>query len=313
MCFSYFGMKNVKIIKNGDKYEVVYTKSAISVIENVVYAHDAERKWIQNHPIVQYEAYLLRYGIQLLSSKIEEKLFTYEFLTLEGKKLENGMKLALLSDADIIFMLKNLNMKGLVFEYFSRKDRRHPIWKSESEYKAIFDIENTNHVFKTVENGFENLIKYINFVNKSQEINENALQACEKDISETEKLLETIKADKGKLENMIATKNKHKKLLMCLKTFAHNQGISFDFLIIKADQFNSGFSKSAFGNLKIIFPELRKPCNFKNVTNVLSSNKSDGDKFFYIFYRRNIEQSQLNITDLAIELGKLAIEETLRR
>lgn len=43
-------LQSVKFIREEQSYHVVYTKGAISVIENVVYAHDAERKWIQNHP-----------------------------------------------------------------------------------------------------------------------------------------------------------------------------------------------------------------------------------------------------------------------
>lgn len=33
------------------------------VIENVVYAHDAERKLIQNHPIVLYNIYIIQHII----------------------------------------------------------------------------------------------------------------------------------------------------------------------------------------------------------------------------------------------------------
>lgn len=57
-------LQSIKLRKEEKNYHIVYTKSAISVIENVVYAHDAERKWIQNHPVVQYEAYLLQSAIE---------------------------------------------------------------------------------------------------------------------------------------------------------------------------------------------------------------------------------------------------------
>lgn len=51
------------IVKTDSGYELAYYKNAISVIENVVYAHDAERKWIQSHPIVIYETYILQHII----------------------------------------------------------------------------------------------------------------------------------------------------------------------------------------------------------------------------------------------------------
>lgn len=39
---------------------MAYNKSALSVIENVIYAHDSEKKWIQNHPVIQYEVFLVQ-------------------------------------------------------------------------------------------------------------------------------------------------------------------------------------------------------------------------------------------------------------
>lgn len=39
--------------------EIGYNKNAVSVLENVIYAHDLERKWIQSHPSIIYESYLL--------------------------------------------------------------------------------------------------------------------------------------------------------------------------------------------------------------------------------------------------------------
>ena len=48
-------------------------KGAVSVIENVVYAHDSERKWIQNHPVILYEAYILQHLMELLKAKLDAK------------------------------------------------------------------------------------------------------------------------------------------------------------------------------------------------------------------------------------------------
>ena len=42
----------VKYDDNEYGYKLCYLKNAISIIENVVYAYDSERKWIQTHPIV---------------------------------------------------------------------------------------------------------------------------------------------------------------------------------------------------------------------------------------------------------------------
>lgn len=76
-------LKALTIIEVDDFYELAYKKNAISVIENVVYAHDSERKWIQNHPVVLYECFILQRIFTSLSDKIDGekiKLFSKEAL-----------------------------------------------------------------------------------------------------------------------------------------------------------------------------------------------------------------------------------------
>jgi len=44
-----------------------------------------ERKWIQNHLVVQYEAYLLQSVIEVLKNKyVNVDLFSYDALTENG-------------------------------------------------------------------------------------------------------------------------------------------------------------------------------------------------------------------------------------
>ena len=49
-----------KSSSEGATIQLAYNKSALSVIENVIYAHDSEKKWIQNHPVIQYEVFLVQ-------------------------------------------------------------------------------------------------------------------------------------------------------------------------------------------------------------------------------------------------------------
>lgn len=302
-------LQSIKLRKEGEKYQVVYTKSAISVIENVVYAHDAERKWIQNHPIVQYESYLLQSAIEALKNKYAYvNLFSYEALTEDGIEIFENYKISLLCDADIIFLMKNLD-SDCEKEYFQRRDRRHPLWKSEAEYKAIFNVGYTDRIFEIVENGLEGLCKYLNFVCKSQEINGTALDACKKDIENAQRLLETTSVNKENIEAMIVEKEKHLQWLKALETFAGEQKIDFDFVILKANQFNSGFSKEAFAKIQIEFDTLQKPCFFEKVTNTLKAEKSSRQKFFYLFYRRIDKESKIDLRSLAVILGTIAMQE----
>ncbi len=305
-------LSNIRIRENvgNGQYEVVYKKGAISVIENVVYAHDAERKWIQNHPVVKYEGYIQQKAIEKIVQTYGENLFSYEYLTREGKKITDNMRISLLCDADIIFLMKNIDDNN-VDEYFARNFRRHPVWKSESEYKAIFDGLLTEETFDTLEKSLEELEKYLNFMAKSKEINAGVLEACKSDIAATEemKTLQQDPRDKEKYRNMILKKQKNLKWLQTFHKFSESQKIPFDFIFIPANQFNSGFAKEAFSTIKIEFPGLKRPLDFGKITNVLKAEKSTRDKFFFLFYRRSMEEKNINWNQLATSLARIAMDE----
>lgn len=302
-------LQSIKLRKESGAYQIVYAKSAISVIENVVYAHDAERKWIQNHPVVQYETYLLQTAIETLEDKYgKSNLFSYEALTENGIQISENFRVSLLSDADITFLMKNLD-NDAAKEYFRRKDRRHPLWKSEAEYKAIFSKGYTDQIFEIVENSLEGLCKYLNFVCKSQEINPKALEACRRDLENAQRMYDAVPGKKENWEKIIAEKKRNLTWLEALKQFADDQNIDFDFVILKASQFNSGFAKEAFEKIQIEFNSLKEPCYFEKVTNTLKAEKSSREKFFYLFYRRTGE-TEVNLRKLAVILGTIAMKET---
>lgn len=306
-------LTSINIKKIDGKYEVIFMKGAISVIENVVYAHDAERKWIQNHPIVQYEGFLLRNIIGALNKKYKGKyLFSYTALTREGVTLSKNYCVTLLCDADIFFLMKNLKDNADVRELLDRNSRRHPIWKSESEYKALFDTCFNEKTYDVLDAEMDDFFRYLNYLNSVQSINEETLKACDVDILSFEKMLCTDKAD-GSIGDQIVRKRRFREWIMVFKDFAKQQGIAFDFVILKQDQFNSGFAKVKFSELNIKFPELENVCRFGDVTNVLTAKKSLRDKFFYVFYRRNeINKNELNVFELIDSLNSLAKQKTMR-
>lgn len=43
-----------------------------------------------------------------------------------------------MSDDVVVYLMKNVFPNELSAEYFRRIDRRHPVWKSEAEYKTFF-------------------------------------------------------------------------------------------------------------------------------------------------------------------------------
>ena len=168
-------LSQIRIIHDGnDVYKLVYGKGAISVIENVIYAHDVERKWIQTHPVVQYESYLIQTAMLILNKKYENAgLFSYNSLSIKGVKLSEDFRISLLSDADMLFLMKNLD-EDSVKEYFDRRLRRHPLWKSEAEYKAVFSQGFKEEDFLAVEEGLAGICRLCN----SKVLNCEALDKC---------------------------------------------------------------------------------------------------------------------------------------
>lgn len=59
---------------------------------------------------------------------------------VEGQEFKENVKVSLMCDDDIIYLMKNVFPNELSAEYFRRVDRRHPVWKSEAEYKAFLKV-----------------------------------------------------------------------------------------------------------------------------------------------------------------------------
>lgn len=309
-------LSNIKFRKSNNLYEVVFKGGAISVIENVVYARDAERKWIQNYPVVCYEAYLLQRAVdQIIDKYGADHLFSYDALTEKGIELDSGFRISLLCDADIVFLMKNLSHE-YTDEYFSRNRRRHPLWKTESEYKSIFGVGFAEKMYNELESEVKSLCKYLQQVRHSIEINDSVKQDFENDIERTEELINENPDKRANLEKIIASKRRYLPWIEALIKFGNKNGIKPDFLILQAEQFNSGFSNEALSKIKIEFDSSRPLDEFGKVTNVLKADKSSREEYFYLFYRKNDsdkDEREIDITDLAISFGKIALENIYRK
>lgn len=276
----------VKYDDNEYGYKLCYLKNAISIIENVVYAYDSERKWIQTHPIVLYDMYLLQHIIGDINkeySKEDYQLFSYESLSIEGVELAKNTHVSLLSDDDIMYFLKNMNDNRFCKEYFFRSDRPHTLWKSEAEFKAYICVRfGKGSTYDQLLEALDNTATYIekNFV--SGVINENLIQQINEELNNIE-TDNTIKNQASKSQQ-IKVKKSILKVLNCLKKFADENNSEFDFILLRANQFYSGFNKMDFEKIKILFPESNDLYNFGDVVTTLGSEK-DNDKFFYMYYR----------------------------
>ena len=55
-------LDGLRVVSVADGYVLAYHKSALSVLENVIYARDFEKKWIQSHPAVLYDQMLVQHA-----------------------------------------------------------------------------------------------------------------------------------------------------------------------------------------------------------------------------------------------------------
>lgn len=277
-------------------FKIAYYKSAISIIENVIYAHDAEKKWIQTHPIVLYDGYLLNHIIQELNSKFDKELFSVKAISREGDiysdKTGRQVHIRLLCDDDIIFLSKSLLNDSLVDEYFERNTRRHPLWKSEAEYNAYIKGELEGPTLDKVKNAIKIMLDSLEG-KKVYVINEDYISEIENEINlleDKEKIL-----DKETYEAQISGKSKILCLCRGLKKFAEENNITPDFVFLKTSQFNSGFGKADFSDISIVFNKngTRILKKFKEVIPTL--NFSNDKKDYYYIYSK--EAHKISGTD----------------
>ena len=289
------------------KYEIAYNKNAVSIIENVVYAHDAERKWIQTHPIVLYDMYIIQHIMNTLDAEMSVdgcSLFGLETLSPEGITLSNGERVSLLCDDDIVHFLKKKTDDELCNEFFSRDKRRHPLWKSEAEYKAFLSLTYGGDTLSSLENAFDETEKYLRKYSDNWIINPQIIDKVE---SELKKINESpaTNIDYKTLAKQKKSKETILNLMKCLKDFSDENDIDCDFIILKAGQFYSGFNKSEFGNINIAFNNyLDNACvsfPFEKVVSVLNSNDDNKKDYFYLFFK-NPDRKPINKKELCKKL-----------
>lgn len=129
----------LRIVRRDEECRVVYNKQAVGILENVVFAHDAEKKWVQNHPAIGYEMNLLSHAMDDVRRVYAKDLFCQRALMEEGMEVK-GVRVRLLADDDLIFLMKNVNPPTAdIRKYFDRGLRERALWKSEAEFEALFN------------------------------------------------------------------------------------------------------------------------------------------------------------------------------
>lgn len=281
--------------KNG-QYKIIFNKKALSVLENAILAHDEEKKWIQSHPTILYESYLIEGMIRFAVNEFKKggvELFSAEALTKDGIK-KGKENIRLLSDSDIISFAKRFGFKyKFVQSYFDRSKRLKPLWKSEAEYKAIIESK-----FSSVKGGNllsmeEYFAKKINPFLLTQDdefvpvINDKTLRYFNAQLK---------KAREGEnnfyIENRLKALEQIVFLIKKLKALSKLFDVPFEYVFISNGQFMSGFNKENFKNIKIDFPNLERTYEIQDVVNVLGSEERR-DQFFYFYVPKELKDKKI--------------------
>lgn len=295
---------SVMLLRSGEHngYEVVFGKNAVSVLENVVYARDAERKWLQGHPIVQLEADILRDAIDavLKEQKINgQKFFSYESLSEKGHEIKAGLKIRLLSDIDVLYLLKQSKSSKAKL-YFDRSAWPKPLWKSEFEYRAIFRSSAVGpDTMDKIYTALDDLCAYI----ENQDQYEGYLD--DKILEAMEKKLGTLKRQKDKDAH-----KEHLEVLRLLKGAADKMNEKFCFRIIRSKEFKSGFSNDDLAEIKIRLNDKSMPVKFGDVDSTLTTRKTMEGHPFYLYSEKKIKKNSNAAKILSAELCAYFVKNT---
>lgn len=289
------------------QYRLAYNKTALGILENVIYARDFEREWVQAHPVIMYEAFLLQHAMRQAQKHVATRgarLFSKEALTEKGvsfsdsiDELNENRSIRLLSDDDLYYLTKNeVKDDSLIYELYCRASRRHPIWKSEAEYQAIKNLIGTKpleHLERILLDMEERLIKEFGaaIIERStlealQDMIENKIP-CSEILDEKEK-----RAQINDITDYI-------KICEALLSFEREGEVEPSYAIISVKHFKSGFYGSVLGDTLVAFPHIKRN-NGKNIVSyklsevcpLLSRDGQVDSNFFYLYYRRGAAEKE---------------------
>ena len=261
---------NLTIVEMNGEPKVGYHKNAISILENTVYAHDSERKWIQNHPVIVYENYLINGMVNHISSIVckntdYRSIINADTISREGVDL-NGDEYKLLNDNDLLCLSK-MYPCDFSKEYYDRSLRRKPCWKSEQEFTSIIRSY-------LPQDSTEWILDKIGYI-----------EDC---MSESNKIC----IDDDLLEKLNPEDNRHNNTIKFLKGIRNGLD-DFDIVMLEASRFNSGFRKTEFRKIPVKFQDsTRLLCEVSPILNQYDSNSG---KFFYIYAKNNRDRENMKL------------------
>lgn len=144
---------SLKITQKGSKYVVSFSNSVINEIESLMTIKEFQSHNVFSHRIIAYEQYLLIHAAESMAAHLfgvndEEgnkklkEIIHIDSLSDEGQKLvKDGKQLYyanLLSDEDIICLIKQDEDNMFSDELFGRRYERFALWRTRDEFYSYF-------------------------------------------------------------------------------------------------------------------------------------------------------------------------------
>lgn len=294
-------LRSICLINEPDSICLGFEKSALSTLENVILAHDMERKWIQNHPVIKYECYLVSYMISKIQSYYKQNgvdLFSPDALSdrCVGK---DELRLCLLSDSDIKSLAKRLYIEDpIIKEFFSRNDRRKALWKSESEYRIFFEQRGVSgEILNELESRINSLENLLTAKFGIPIINKDSLKYLRSELCSIPDLIREAKS---------VELNKTIEFLTIIEKYSIENNIPFDYVLVSAKQFNTGFNKDEFKSIKVRFSD-NEIKTLESVIYLFSAQKPS-DNFFYLFLDKD-SKDKVDVSKLTFRIVDFILHE----
>lgn len=268
-----------------------YKRGSLSVIENVAFANDLERHWIQNNPTILYDVKLIQLAIESYDSYMvskyrsqlgdENSIFSKTAISSSGY-IDKGINLSLLSDDDIICFLKNdYNTDNISRQFFDRSQRLKPLWKSEIEFRDLEDELLGNSVARSIKSTLK-AIKDNTFY-----INDEKYDQARSEKTELENTLNSSAPDNVKsiAKNSLKAQENVLKIYEVFHRFSSQYNLENNFAFIFVDKhYESNYVKLGNEEIYIEFSPDRV-IQLKDALSVKAVDASDEEKngYYYIF------------------------------
>lgn len=294
-----------KSLSSTKEYHLGFYKSALSVIENVVIAHDSEKKWIQANAIVLYDSFLVQRCIKAVDRKIltgteKRSMLCEETLGVNGQSF-NGQVIRLISDADIIYLAKQIpeDDEDYIFikEYFGRNWRKKAIWKTESEYNLMLQQLGVDHQKKFVIWLKEFVEDIIHEGGTSDEVGVAINSKLKNKYTEKLAILDKQNIPQKEKKSQQAAAKRILEKINIFEEFANNSGVKFDFVITFCNRYKSNVDEFSNNNVLIKYRSFKYVKNISELVSTYTFKKQtqieESKKVYFIYYEKSKSQDDL--------------------